>query len=170
MEDIDLNLEDFVARVNADLVGRYVNIASRSAGFISKALQRQLAPADAGLPAIKAIRKPPDVAELYEATRNSARPCAIMALADAANQYVDSVKPWELAKQEGRDGELHAACSNAQPVPPADGVLKPVLPAVAAKVEPSSTSPLAWADAAACSPAATASTVYEHLMTAVDPS
>jgi methionyl-tRNA synthetase len=114
MEDIDLNLEDFVARVNSDLVGKYVNIASRSAGFIAKRFNGQLAPANADLPAIKAIQEAaPRIAELYEAREFGKAMREIMALTDGANQYVDSVKPWELAKQEGKEVELHAACSNA---------------------------------------------------------
>ncbi len=171
MEDIDLNLEDFGARVNADLVGKYVNIASRSAGFISKRFNGQLAPADAGLPAIKAIQEAaPRVAELYEAREFGKAMREVMALADGANQYVDSVKPWELAKQEGKEAELHAACSNALNLFRLLTVfLKPVLPAVAAKVETFlNIAPLAWADAAALLAGGHGIKAYEHLMTRVD--
>ncbi|HSN64160.1 MAG TPA: methionine--tRNA ligase, partial [Azonexus sp.] len=172
MEDIDLNLEDFTARVNSDLVGKYVNIASRSAGFISKRFNGQLAPASADLPAIKAIQEAAGrIAELYEAREFAKAMREIMLLADAANQYVDSVKPWELAKQEGRDAELHAACSNALNLFRLLTVLlKPILPAVADKVEKFlNSAPLTWADAQTLLAAGHAINAYEHLMTRVDP-
>ena len=172
MEDIDLNLGDFAARVNSDLVGKYVNIASRSAGFISKRFNGQLAPADANLPAIRAIREAAGrVADLYEAREFSKAMREIMLLTDAANQYVDSVKPWELAKKEGRDGELHAACSNALNLFRLLTVLlKPILPAVAGKVEKFlNSAPLTWADAQSLLAAGHGINAYEHLMTRVDP-
>ncbi|MGB8248988.1 MAG: methionine--tRNA ligase [Azonexus sp.] len=172
MEDIDLNLEDFTARVNSDLVGKYVNIASRSAGFISKRFNGQLAPASADLPAIKAIQEAAGrITELYEAREFAKAMREIMLLADAANQYVDSVKPWELAKQEGRDAELHAACSNALNLFRLLTVLlKPILPAVADKVEKFlNSAPLTWADAQTLLAAGHAINAYEHLMTRVDP-
>ncbi len=172
MEDIDLNLEDFVARVNADLVGKYVNIASRAAGFISKRFNGQLAPAAADLPAIRAIQEAVGhIAELYETREFSKAIREIMALADAANQYVDSVKPWELAKQEGKETELHAACSNALNLFRLLTVLlKPILPAVAAKVEAFlDIAPLTWADAQSLLPADHRINTYEHLMTRIDP-
>ena len=172
MEDIDLNLEDFSARVNSDLVGKYVNIASRSAGFIAKRFNGQLAPADANLPAIRAIQeKATAIAELYEAREFSKAIREIMLLTDAANQYVDSVKPWELAKQEGKDVELHAACSNALNLFRLLTVLlKPILPAVAAKVENFlNVAPLVWSDAQSLLAGSHAIRTYEHLMTRVDP-
>jgi len=172
MEDIDLNLEDFVARVNADLVGKYVNIASRSAGFIAKRFNGQLAPADGNLPAIRAIQEAaPRIAELYEAREFGKAMREVMALADGANQYVDSVKPWELAKQEGRDAELHAACSNALNLFRLLTVLlKPILPVVAGKVEAFlNIAPLTWADTGSLLAAGHAINAYEHLMTRVDP-
>ncbi len=172
MEDIDLNLGDFAARVNSDLVGKYVNIASRSAGFISKRFNGQLAPADADLPAIRAIREAAGrIAELYEAREFSKAMREIMLLTDAANQYVDSVKPWELAKKEGQDGELHAACSNALNLFRLLTVLlKPILPAVAGKVEKFlNSAPLTWTDAHSLLAAGHGINAYEHLMTRVDP-
>ncbi|MDR2839149.1 MAG: methionine--tRNA ligase [Azonexus sp.] len=171
MEDIDLNLEDFVARVNADLVGKYVNIASRAAGFISKRFAGRLTVADADLPAIRAIREAAaTVAELYEAREFSKAMREIMALADIANQYVDSVKPWELAKQEGKETELHAACTNALNLFRLLTILlKPVLPAVAARVETFlNIAPLAWADVGQLLAAGHQINAYEHLMTRVD--
>ena len=172
MEDIDLNFEDFVARVNSDLVGKYVNIASRSAGFIAKRFNGQLAPANADLPAIKAIQDAaPRIAELYEAREFGKAVREIMALTDGANQYVDSVKPWELAKQEGKEVELHAACSNSLNLFRLLTVLlKPILPVVAGKVEQfMNIAPLAWADARTLLAGGHAINAYEHLMTRVDP-
>jgi len=172
MEDIDLNFEDFVARVNSDLVGKYVNIASRSAGFIAKRFNGQLAPANADLPAIKAIQDAaPRIAELYEAREFGKAVREIMALTDGANQYVDSVKPWELAKQEGKEVELHAACSNSLNLFRLLTVLlKPILPVVAGKVEQfMNIAPLVWADARTLLAGGHAINAYEHLMTRVDP-
>ncbi|MBP8194159.1 MAG: methionine--tRNA ligase, partial [Azonexus sp.] len=172
MEDIDLNFEDFVARVNSDLVGKYVNIASRSAGFIAKRFNGQLAPANADLPAIKAIQEAaPRIAELYEAREFGKAVREIMALTDGANQYVDSVKPWELAKQEGKEVELHAACSNSLNLFRLLTVLlKPILPVVAGKVEQfMNIAPLVWADARTLLAGGHAINAYEHLMTRVDP-
>jgi methionyl-tRNA synthetase len=100
MEDIDLNLDDFIARVNSDLVGKFVNIASRSAGFIVKHFAGQLCTCDESLPAIQAIReRRAAIADHYEAREFGKAIREIMALTDLANQYVDSVKPWELARQ-----------------------------------------------------------------------
>jgi methionyl-tRNA synthetase len=171
MEDIDLSFDDFVARVNSDLVGKYVNIASRAAGFIAKRFNGQLAPADENLPAIRAIRDAaPRIAELFEAREFSKAIREIMALTDGANQYVDSVKPWELAKQEGKDSELHAACSNALNLFRLLTVLlKPVLPATAAKVEAfMNLAPLHWRDSATLLAGGHAINAYSHLMTRVD--
>ena len=172
MEDIDLNLEDFSARVNSDLVGKYVNIASRSAGFISKRFNGQLAPAAAELPAIKGIQEAAGhLAELYEAREFGKAMREIMALTDAANQYVDSVKPWELAKQEGRELELHAACSNALNLFRLLTVLlKPILPVLATRVEQFlNVAPLTWNDTKSLLAAGHGINPYEHLMTRVDP-
>jgi methionyl-tRNA synthetase len=172
MEDIDLNLEDFVARVNSDLIGKYVNIASRAAGFIAKRFNGRLAPAEAGLPAIRSIQEAaPRIADLYEAREFGKAMREVMALADAANQYVDSVKPWELAKQEGKETELHAACTNALNLFRLLTVLlKPVLPAVAAKVESFlNIAPLTWSDAGTLLAGGHGINAYEHLMTRVDP-
>ncbi len=172
MEDIDLNFEDFVARVNSNSVGKYVNIASRSAGFIAKRFNGQLAPAAADLPAIKAIQEAaPRIAELYEAREFGKAMREIMALTDGANQYVDSVKPWELAKQEGKEVELHAACSNALNLFRLLTVLlKPILPVVAGKVEQfMNLAPLTWNDTQSLLAGGHAIKAYQHLMTRVDP-
>ena len=171
MEDIDLNLDDFIARVNSDLVGKFVNIASRSAGFISKRFGGRLAPCDVELPAWQAVAKhAPSIAEHFEAREYGKALREIMALADAANQYVDSVKPWELAKHEGRDADLHAACSNALNLFRQLAILlKPVLPALAAKVEVFfNAAPFAWGDIGQPLAAGHEIKPYQHLMTRAD--
>jgi methionyl-tRNA synthetase len=171
MEDLDLNLDDFIARVNSDLVGKFVNIASRSAGFIVKRFAGQLSTCDESLAAFRLIReRRAAIADLYEAREFSKAIREIMALTDAANQYVDSVKPWELAKQEGRAAELHAACTNALNLFRQLAILlKPVLPALAAKVEAFfNVSPFVWSDVGSTLAACHAIKPYEHLMTRVD--
>ncbi|MBK1681239.1 methionine--tRNA ligase [Rhodocyclus tenuis] len=171
LEDIDLNLDDFVARVNSDLVGKFVNIASRSAGFIAKRFGGRLAPCDETLAAWRALaERAPIIAELFEAREFGKALREIMALTDAANQYVDSVKPWELAKQPEREAELHAACSNAVNLFRQLAILlKPVLPALAAKVEDFlNVAPFAWSDVGQPLAAGHEIKPYQHLMTRVD--
>ncbi|WP_308184468.1 methionine--tRNA ligase [Neisseria polysaccharea] len=132
IEDIDLNLQDFISRVNSDLVGKYVNIAARASGFIAKRFEGRLKDvADSALLA-KLTAQSEAIAEQYE-NREYARALRdIMALADIVNEYVDANKPWELAKQEGQDARLHEVCSefiNAFTMLTA--YLAPVLPKVA---------------------------------------
>ena len=172
MEDLDLSLDDFSAKVNSDLVGKYVNIASRSAGFIVKRFAGQLGVCDESLAAFKAIREAsPRITELYEGREFGKAVREIMALTDAANQYVDSVKPWELAKQEGKEQELHAACTNAINLfRQLTILLSPVLPALSRKVAAFlNVSPFVWTDVEAVLAAGHAINTYEHLMTRVDP-
>ena len=171
MEDIDLNLDDFIARVNSDMVGKFVNLASRSAGFIVKNFAGQLCTCDESLPAINAIRdRRAVIADHYEAREFGKAIREIMALIDLANQYVDSVKPWELARQPGREAELQAACTNALNLCRLFAILlKPVLPALGAKVEAFlNVAPFVWEDAGAVLAAGHAIKVYRHLMTRVD--
>jgi len=170
MEDIDLNLEDFVARVNSDLVGKYVNIASRCAGFIGKKFEGKLAATDAAW--LKPLRDAAsNIAAAYETREFSRALREIMALADAANVFVNDKKPWELAKQESKEAELHAACSEAiEAFRLLTLYLKPVLPKVAEAVEAFlNIAPLTWNDAATPLPAGHAINAYNHLMTRVDP-
>lgn len=169
-EDIDLNLEDFAARVNSDLVGKYVNIASRCAGFIGKRFQGQLTTVSAEW--LKPLRDASaTIAEAYEHREYGRALREIMALADAANVVVNDKKPWELAKQEGKEAELQAACSEAiEAFRLLTIYLKPVLPKVAEAVEAFlNVAPLTW-DAAA-TPLAAGHVIknYSHLMTRIDP-
>ncbi|HEZ0706951.1 methionine--tRNA ligase [Neisseria meningitidis] len=132
IEDIDLNLQDFISRVNSDLVGKYVNIAARASGFIAKRFEGRLKDvADSALLA-KLTAQSEAIAECYESREYAKALRDIMALADAVNEYVDANKPWELAKQEGQDARLHEVCSeliNAFTMLTA--YLAPVLPKVA---------------------------------------
>ena len=133
IEDIDLNLQDFISRVNSDLVGKYVNIAARASGFIAKRFEGRLKDvADSELLA-KLTAQSEAIAECYESREYARALRDIMALADAVNEYVDANKPWELAKQEGQDERLHEVCSeliNAFTMLTA--YLAPVLPQTAA--------------------------------------
>ena len=133
IEDIDLNLQDFISRVNSDLVGKYVNIAARASGFIAKRFEGRLKDVSSSALLAKLAAESDNIAEQYE-NREYARALRdIMALADAVNEYVDANKPWELAKQEGQDERLHEVCSeliNAFTMLTA--YLAPVLPQTAA--------------------------------------
>ena len=133
IEDIDLNLQDFISRVNSDLIGKYVNIAARASGFIAKRFEGRLKDVSGSALLAKLAAESDNIAEQYE-NREYARALRdIMALADAVNEYVDANKPWELAKQEGQDERLHEVCSeliNAFTMLTA--YLAPVLPQTAA--------------------------------------
>ncbi|HFC3352885.1 TPA: methionine--tRNA ligase [Neisseria gonorrhoeae] len=133
IEDTDLNLQDFISRVNSDLVGKYVNIAARASGFIAKRFEGKLKDVAGSALLAKLAAESNNIAEQYE-NREYARALRdIMALADIVNEYVDANKPWELAKQEGQDERLHEVCSeliNAFTMLTA--YLAPVLPQTAA--------------------------------------
>ena len=137
IDDIDLSLEDFQQRVNADLVGKVVNIASRCAGFINKRFNGKLA---SDLPEPELYREfvdaGPQIAELYESRQFGQAMRQVMHLADRANQYIDEKKPWVLAKEDGKEQEVQDVCTmgiNLFNVLIA--YLKPVLPATAEKAE-----------------------------------
>ncbi len=171
MEDIDLNLDDFSARVNSDLVGKFINIASRSAGFIAKRFGGKLGQVPAGQELLARMQQAAGgIAELYEAREYGRALREVMALADLANQYVDSNKPWEIAKQEGREAELHEVCTVAlNAFRLLTLYLKPVLPKLAENVEAFlNIAPLVWTDAGHLL-AGHAINEYQHLMTRIDP-
>lgn len=174
MEDIDLNLEDFVSRVNSDLIGKYVNIASRAAGFITKQFGGKLLDGPfeerfmGSLPELMLAAE--EIASHYE-QRDFARALRrVMALADQVNQYVDHHQPWKLAKQGGHERELHVVCTmliNAFRL--LTLYLKPVLPKLAKQAEEFlNIAPLAWRDALHLLPPAHAINPYEHLMTRIE--
>ena len=132
IEDIDLNLQDFISRVNSDLVGKYVNIAARASGFIAKRFEGRLKDVSGSALLAKLTAQSEAIAECYESREYAKALRDIMALADIVNEYVDANKPWELAKQEGQDARLHEVCSeliNAFTMLTA--YLAPVLPKVA---------------------------------------
>jgi methionyl-tRNA synthetase len=137
VDDIDLNLEDFVQRVNSDIVGKVVNIASRCAGFLRNGFDNQLSATCAEEVLVETfIAKGDVIADLYEQREFNKAMREILALADSANQYIDGKKPWALAKLEGTEQEVHEVCSvgiNLFRV--LMTYLKPVLPAMADKAE-----------------------------------
>ena len=173
VEDLDFNPDDFAARVNSDLVGKYINIASRAAGFLHKRFGGKLS-ADLGVEGrvlLDGLRAHSatvctclDDREFGKALRE------VMLLADRVNEYVDQHKPWELAKKDGMDAALHDVCSVCiEAFRILTIYLKPVLPALAAQVEAFlQVAPMQWADAQR-SLGAHAIGEYKHLMQRVDP-
>jgi methionyl-tRNA synthetase len=146
VEDIDLNLEDFVQRVNSDLVGKIVNIASRCSGFITKRFDGKLAASLADSELYQGfLDKEEIIASAYENREYNKLVREIMALADRANQYVDEYKPWVMAKQAGKESELQAVCSQALNLfRVLMSYLSPILPLMAKKVEDFLAAPLTW--------------------------
>ncbi|CAK0764103.1 methionine--tRNA ligase [Gammaproteobacteria bacterium] len=137
IDDLDFNLGDFIHRVNADLVGKVVNIASRCTGFITKRHDGRLA---ATLPNAdmyaETVAAGDLIAEYYENRAMGAAMREVMLLADRANQYIDDKKPWVLAKETGRDTELQAICTQGLNLFRVIMIyLKPVLPRTAARAE-----------------------------------
>ena len=146
IDDIDLNLEDFVQRVNSDLVNKVVNIASRSAGFINKRFDGKLS-TKVSEPELYAqfVEKAQIIADYFEQRESSKAIREIMALADEANRYIDEKAPWVVAKQDGQDQALHDICSM--------GIhlfrilmtyLKPIVPSLAKRTEEFLNSKLEW--------------------------
>ncbi|MFY9326789.1 MAG: methionine--tRNA ligase [Georgfuchsia sp.] len=183
MEDIDLNLEDFVARVNSDLIGKYINIASRCAGFVTKRFEGKLKLPEntfdygaslfglsADQPLGELTAKADQIAQLYESRDYSRALREVMALADSTNQFVNDAKPWEIAKDPARNAELQAVCSVAlNQFRILTIYLKPILPKLAEQVEKFlNIAPLHWADAAGPMPDGHTINKYEHLMTRIE--
>ena len=162
-----------MARVNSDLIGKYINIASRAAGFISKRFNGVLS-ADVGVEGrelLDAMRgRRDDIARLYEERDFGKALRETMLLADRVNEYVDEHKPWDLAKQAGADAALHDVCTVCiEAFRLLTIYLKPVLPALAAQVEAFlRIEPLRFADASRALGAHTIGD-YKHLMQRVDP-
>ena len=171
-EDIDFSASDFMARVNSDLIGKFVNIASRAAGFLTKRFGGKLSEASsesAGLLALLRLEAG-NISTLYD-TRDFARAMReTMALTDRINEYVDANKPWELAKQECADARLQDVCSTCiEAFRLLTIYLKPVLPALAAQVEAFlNVAPLSFADADTLLGAGHTIGNYQHLMQRVD--
>ena len=149
IDDLDLNLDDFVQRVNSDLVGKVVNIASRCAGFIDKGFEGRLADAPDAPELIAGIQRAKDeITRHFDQREYGKAVRLIMALADKANQYINDKQPWVIARGDPQSSELQAICST--------GInafrllicyLKPVLPLMAARAEEFlGVKPLQWSD------------------------
>jgi methionyl-tRNA synthetase len=172
MEDIDLNLEDFQARVNSDIVGKYVNIASRAAGFLIKRFDGRVQDSAMHHPLLDTLRTAiPQIAAHYEAREYGRAVRQTMELADAVNAYVDAAKPWDQAKDPANAVALHETVSvSIEAFRLLSLALKPVMPALAANVEAFlGIAPLTWADAGVPLSSAQPINAYQHLMTRVDP-
>ena len=169
MEDIDLSLDDFVARVNSDLVGKYINIASRTAGFINKrfAGELKLSSKNNVIEEIKAASE--TIRESFANRDFSKALREIMALTDKANGFVADKAPWVMAKTEGQDSELQQVCSDAlEMFRLLTLYLKPVLPKLAAEIEQFlNIAPLTYADVGVSLNKNI--NEYTHLITRVDP-
>ncbi|WP_334178729.1 methionine--tRNA ligase [Pseudoxanthomonas sp.] len=172
VDDLDLNLGDFIARVNADLVGKFVNLASRCAGFIDKRFGGKLANA---LPDPATYQRFIDaldpIADAYERNEPATALRLTMALADEANKYIDETKPWVIAKQEGADAELQAICTQGLNLfRVLAAALKPVLPRTAAEAEAFLSAPvITWTDVAAPLQGGHTIQPYSPLFTRIDP-
>ncbi|GAB2943816.1 methionine--tRNA ligase [Aquaspirillum soli] len=171
IEDIDLSLSDFVARVNSDLVGKFINIASRAAGFISKRFDGKLAAQLSDSSLLDALTAPAEsLAHSFEQREYARALRDVMALADQVNLYVDANKPWELARQEGMEQQLQQVCTvliNAFRL--LTIYLKPVLPKLAEQVEQFlNIAPLTWADSQQTLLDHTIQP-YQHLMQRIEP-
>ena len=171
VEDVDFTKVDFAQRVNSDLIGKYINIASRAAGFIVKRFEGRILDAAMKDPLIERIKsRVPEVSAFYEAREFARATRLVMELADAVNEYVDEKKPWELAKDPAQAEALHWVSSAAlECFRLLTLCLKPVLPATAERVEAFlSIAPLAWASAAEPLSSVNPIKPYQHLMQRVD--
>jgi methionyl-tRNA synthetase len=178
VDDIDLSFDDFSARVNSDLVGKYINIASRCAGFISKRFDGVIdyvSEANPGQPYSRFKNSfnetAPEIAEAYKNREYSRAIRGTMALADLANIYVNDLKPWELAKQNDQEQLLQSICSNALSMFRSLTVLlAPVIPALAREVESFLNIPaLSWENEFTRIESGHRINEYKHLITRVDP-
>ena len=172
MEDLDLNLQDFTARVNSDLLGKYINIASRSAGFLVKRFGGIVDDAAMSHPLLGQLADAKDeIAELYETREYAKALRRVMELADLVNGFVDSNKPWEIAKDPSKEQELQTICSiTLEAFRRLTVYLKPVVPNVAAGVEKFfNIAPISWGDVNKSLTSKQAINPYQHLMTRIDP-
>nr|WP_312987870.1 methionine--tRNA ligase [Comamonas koreensis] len=172
-EDIDFTAEDFMLRVNSDLIGKYVNIASRAAGFISKRFEGRLGEVSAdGQELLAVLRAQKEAIVAAYEVRDTARAAReIMLLCDKVNSYVDANKPWELAKKEGMEQRLHDVCTVCiEAFRILTIYLKPILPGIAAEVANFLiVPPEQFAEVAKPLGAGHQIGVYQHLMQRVDP-
>ena len=172
MEDLDLNLQDFIARVNSDLLGKYINIASRSAGFLVKRFSGVVSDEVMNDPLLTEIRTASEkIAALYEGREFAKALRSVMELADKVNAFVDENKPWEIAKNPEREADLQRVCSvTLEAFRALSLYLKPVLPKVAEGVETFlSLKPMHWEDINTPLNSQNPVQPYQHLMTRVEP-
>ena len=172
MEDLDLNLQDFIARVNSDLLGKYINIASRSAGFLVKRFAGVVSDEAMNDPLLTEIRTASEkIAALYEGREFAKALRSVMELADKVNAFVDENKPWEIAKNPEREADLQRVCSvTLEAFRALSLYLKPVLPKVAEGVETFlSLKPMHWEDINTPLNSQNPVQPYQHLMTRVEP-
>jgi len=174
VEDVDFNPDDFIARVNSDLIGKYINIASRAAGFITKKFDSKLSMAwatedDSFLCELRGAAD--EVAALYETRDYGKALRLVMELADRVNAYVDANKPWELAKDPANNARTQEVCSRLlEAFRILTLYLKPVLPELAIQVEALlNIAPLQWSDVNHALPDQHVMQPYSHLMTRADP-
>lgn len=171
VDDLDLNLEDFIQKVNSDLVGKVINIASRCAGFIARGNNNLLVKANAAPELWSNFQQAiPSIAEAYESRDFNRAMREIMALADQANAWIAEKAPWALNKQEGKAQEVQAICTM--------GInlfrlliltLKPVLPALAEKAEGYlNIPPLTWTDGQTPLPEGHTVNEFKPLMTRIE--
>ncbi|MEO8144046.1 MAG: methionine--tRNA ligase, partial [Betaproteobacteria bacterium] len=171
VEDVDFNPDDFIARVNSDLIGKYINIASRCAGFLSKKFSGKLVAVEPSNTLVRDMQADAaNIAGMYDGREFGKALRAVMHWADQANAFVDQVKPWDLAKKPGSESALQQACSDSIQIFRILTIyLKPVLPALAKQVERFLNLPeLKWTDARALLPAGHAIGEYKHLMQRVE--
>ena len=172
LDDIDLNFDDFVARINSDLVGKYVNIASRCAGFLSKRFGGKLVAVETSNTLIRDMQSASDgIAGMFDSREFGKALREVMFWTDNVNSYIDQVKPWELAKEAKDSAALQQACSDAlQMFRLLTLYLKPILPNLAKNVEHFlAIPPLTWDDAQHLLPAEHTINSYQHLAARVDP-
>ncbi len=178
LEDLDLNLQDFITRVNSDLLGKYINIASRSSGFLVKRFGGIIAPESLNHPLISGLKNAgSEIANLYEQREFGKAQRAIMELADQVNIFVDTNKPWEIAKLLKADENpensrrLQDVCSiTLEAFRILTIYLKPVLPELAKNVEAFlNIEPLQWSSVQQSLTEKNVIQPYQHLMSRVDP-
>ena len=172
MEDLDLNLQDFIARVNSDLLGKYINIASRSAGFLVKRFAGVVSDEAMNDPLLTEVRGASEkIAALYEGREFAKALRSVMELADKVNAFVDENKPWEIAKNPEREADLQRVCSvTLEAFRALSLYLKPVLPKVAEGVETFlSLKPMRWEDINTPLNSQNPIQPYQHLMARVEP-
>jgi methionyl-tRNA synthetase len=170
VEDIDFNGEDFIAKVNSDLVGKYINIASRTAGFIVKSFSGEVSTFNS--PLLDSARNASnEIANFYDAREYGKALRRIMEIADEVNGYVATNKPWELAKSSDKAADLYqVCCTSLEAFRILTIYLKPVLPSLAESVEKFfNISPLSWKDVNNPLSSDKPMNAYSHLMTRAEP-